>query len=155
MTTIPPDNSLAGRFSSRTVRVENDIARVLVVDDNESGARATGARLAADGYAVETALGGIQALEVLQDWTPHIILLDINMPEFDGFDVAAMVRKIGAISHVGIIAMTGYDEYELRKRGSLAAFDGFFRRGECDDQLITLLEAMLDREGSCLQSSDQ
>jgi two-component system, OmpR family, response regulator len=155
MTTIQPDSHVDGRFSSRTVRVESDIARVLVVDDNESGARATGARLAADGYAVEIASGGIQALEILQDWTPHIILLDINMPEFDGFDVAAMVRKIGAISHVGIIAMTGYDEYELRKRGSLAAFDGFFRRGESDDKLIALLEAMLVREGSCLQSSDQ
>lgn len=138
-------NGVVGRLSSRNVYVGGDRGRVLVVDDNEHGAQAIGARLDADGFEVKVALGAVQALEVLREWVPHIILLDINMPEFDGFAVASVIRKIGATSHLGIIAMTGYDENELRSRGSLSEFDGYFRRCESDDNLRILLDDILVR----------
>lgn len=145
MTSALPFHPVVGRLSPRKVRIEGPNGRVLVVDDNEHGARATDARLDADGFDVKVALGGVQALEILGEWMPHIVLLDINMPEFDGFAVASMIRKIGAISHLGIIAMTGFDENELRSRGSLSVFDGYFRRGERDDHLTALIEDMLIR----------
>lgn len=81
MTSALPFHPVVGRLSPRKVRIEGPNGRVLVVDDNEHGARATGARLDADGFDVKVALGGVQALEILGEWMPHIVLLDINMPE--------------------------------------------------------------------------
>ncbi|WP_244831461.1 MULTISPECIES: response regulator [unclassified Caballeronia] len=138
------ENAIAGRLSTRKVHTSAQKARVLVVDDNQHGACATSALLDADGFHVRTAFSGVEAIEILQDWMPHVILLDINMPEFDGFAVASVIRSIGATSDLGIIAMTGYDEAELRLRGSLDAFDGYFRRGDSELNLVALLEDIVE-----------
>ncbi len=136
---------IQGRLSKRRVKISEKMARLLVVDDNKHGAHATSARLEADGFDVKVAYGGIQAMDVLRVWIPHIVLLDINMPEFNGFAVASMIRAIISTSHIGIIAMTGYDEATLRRQGSLDAFDGYFRRADNESDLMALIVDILDR----------
>jgi two-component system, OmpR family, response regulator len=128
--------------------MQGRLPRALVVDDNELGAIATSALLAAEGFESKTALGGLAAVEMLEHWLPDIILLDITMPEFDGFAVASVVRAIGATSDLGIIAMTGLDESAFRSRGPIGAFDGFFRRAESERTLLALIDDILVRSGA-------
>jgi hypothetical protein len=73
----------------------------LVVDDTRANAEALAASLAIDGFATRFALGGVDALQQLNPWQPHIFVLDITMPEHNGFAVARVLRRISAAYFFG------------------------------------------------------
>jgi signal transduction histidine kinase len=91
---------------------ENDDKRktVLVVDDDGSIRVLASRCLVRAGFRVLEAADGLQALEVLQQHHPDIILLDIEMPELDGFDTCARVRAIPEYATVPILIVTGLDD---------------------------------------------
>lgn len=78
---------------------------VLVVDDGPINRKLAKSILDGFGYGVQTAIDGVQALEILQRDTFDLVLLDLQMPEVDGFEVARTMRNRG--DHTPIIAMTG------------------------------------------------
>jgi CheY-like chemotaxis protein len=86
--------------ASRTLR------RVFIVDDNHDAAEALAALIEALGHDVRVADNGHDALSVATTWRPDVMLLDIGLPDMDGYEVARRMREIRALDHVQIVACT-------------------------------------------------
>ncbi|MDQ2915113.1 MAG: ATP-binding protein [Chloroflexota bacterium] len=97
--------------------------RILVVDDNVDAAEALGELLRDYGHEVATAHDGTQALDHARLHRPEIVLLDISMPEMDGYEVAKRVRGELGLGDALLIAITGYGEDRHRRLAREAGFD--------------------------------
>jgi PAS domain S-box-containing protein len=97
--------------------------RVLVVDDNEDAANTLAMILSLDGHAVRTAYSAKQSLEELARFAPDVVLLDIGLPEMDGYEVARRIRDQYGREGVRLVAVTGYGQQEDRQRAHDAGFD--------------------------------
>lgn len=96
--------------------------RILVVDDNEAAAQALGRLLEFKGHTVALAYNGRGALRAATEFEPNVIILDIGLPDIDGYEVAERLRTemgYGAI----LIALTGYGQSEDKLRADVAGFD--------------------------------
>jgi PAS domain S-box-containing protein len=100
--------------------------RILVVDDNEDAAESLGMLLESVGHDVSIAHDGATALRAARALRPDAVLLDIAMPQMDGYEVARRLRDLPAFAHVLLIAVSGYSE----DRSALvqAGFDGYFAK---------------------------
>jgi signal transduction histidine kinase len=98
-------------------RIRNDQdLRVLVVDDNDVAASGIGRLLELRGCAVSYAYDGRQAIEKTASESPDIVLLDLGLPDIEGYEVAKTMRARGY--HGKIISLTGYIGEEVREKGS-------------------------------------
>jgi PAS domain S-box-containing protein len=96
--------------------------RVLVVEDNEDGREALAALLRLAGHEVEAAASGREALAAAERQRPEVVLLDIGLPDLDGYEVAASLRaSLGA--RVRLVALTGYGQPGDLERVRAAGFD--------------------------------
>jgi two-component system, chemotaxis family, CheB/CheR fusion protein len=82
--------------------------RILVVDDHEDPVTMMAAILRAKGYDVATARNGTAAREIAISFCPDLVILDIGLPEIDGYEVARRLRKISAMADTFIVALSGY-----------------------------------------------
>src|ERR1700722_11611431 len=73
-------------------RLENKNRRLLVVDDDDTNRKLVGKALEFEGYQVTLAESGVMALQVLNDWHPHLVLLDVNMPGLNGLETLAKLH---------------------------------------------------------------
>jgi CheY-like chemotaxis protein len=97
--------------------------RVLVVDDSQDVADSTASLLQLMGNDARTAYGGPAALELARLYLPDAILLDIAMPDLDGYESAQRIRGEPWGANVTLIAMTGYGRPEDHQRSLEAGFD--------------------------------
>jgi CheY-like chemotaxis protein len=114
--------------------------RILVVDDDRDGAEATAVLLRLEGHTVETAYDGVEALGVANRFHPQVVLLDVSMPELDGFDVAVRMRVNSWAKGLRLIAITGWNRAEDRDLARRSSFDGFLVKPLDFDRLLELLE---------------
>jgi chemosensory pili system protein ChpA (sensor histidine kinase/response regulator) len=77
-----------------------------VVDDSLTVRKITSRLLAREGYRVVTAKDGVEALELLQDEVPAAMLLDIEMPRLDGYEVTRAIRANSRLAHIPIVMIT-------------------------------------------------
>jgi PAS domain S-box-containing protein len=97
--------------------------RILVVDDNRDAADACAAVLRLSGHHVQTAYDARQALELAEEFRPQAMLLDIGMPEIDGYKLARTIRKTGWGQNVMLVAVTGWGMQDDRRLAHEAGFD--------------------------------
>ncbi|HET9767089.1 MAG TPA: ATP-binding protein [Thermoanaerobaculia bacterium] len=97
--------------------------RLLVVDDNVDMAESLAMLLEAEGHAVRTAHGGPSALAAADEYGPEAVLLDIGLPDLDGFEVAKRIRQNPLHQGMVLIALTGYGQEADRQRSREAGFD--------------------------------
>ncbi|MBL8158509.1 response regulator [bacterium] len=95
--------------------------KILVVDDNTEAAQGLGKLLTLRGHEVKLAFAGADAITVARREAPHIILLDIGLPDMDGYEVARNLREEETDS--ALIALTGYGQDEDKQRAKSAGFD--------------------------------
>jgi PAS domain S-box-containing protein len=107
-------------------RPESDALRILVVDDNEDAASLLAMLLEASGHHVTVEHSARRALERIKEVTPHICILDIGLPEMDGFELAVKLRAQTETANALLIAVTGYGQDEDRKATKAAGFDHHF-----------------------------
>jgi CheY-like chemotaxis protein len=96
---------------------------LLVVDDNKDAANSLALLLGLQGHEVRVAYDGPAALELLNDYRPGVIFLDIGMPGMDGYEVARRVRRLPGSESVRLVALTGWGQQEDRRRSAEAGFD--------------------------------
>jgi CheY-like chemotaxis protein len=130
-------------WTDRSVDANLQQWRILVVDDHAHSAEALAAALSADGFETRVALSGVDALHAVEQWSPHIIVLDISMPEHDGFATARVLRRIAQTRDAGIIAFTALGEELVRKQGLHAGFDGYCQKGNPPAALVQLIGRMV------------
>jgi len=97
--------------------------RVLVVDDNADSADSIAAILETSGHEVEVAYSAQKALEMAVAHQPDIVLLDIGLPDMDGYEVAKHLRQTPELKEMRLIAVTGYGQLSDRQRSQEAGFD--------------------------------
>lgn len=90
--------------------------RVLVVDDGEMNRRVLRAALAREGHETEEAPNGREALELLAHRSFDVVLLDLVMPEMDGFETLAAIKADDAFRHLPVIVISGIDELDAAVR---------------------------------------
>jgi signal transduction histidine kinase/ActR/RegA family two-component response regulator len=95
--------------------------RVLVVDDNVDAAASLAAFLQLDGHQAEAVYSAQGALDAIVTFGPDVVLLDIGLPQMDGYEVAKRIRAAG--SCVRLVALTGYGQAEDIERTHSAGFD--------------------------------
>jgi two-component system KDP operon response regulator KdpE len=116
--------------------------RILVVDDEERIVRFIRLNLEQDGFQVVEALTGKQAMEKLRQALPDLILLDVMLPDLDGFEVLRMVRE----NHeVPIIMLTAKTEEDDRVRGLELGADDYVTKPFSPRELVSRVRAVLRR----------
>lgn len=122
--------------------------RVLVVDDNRDSADTLAGLLGVMGQEAHTAYDGAQALEMAESLRPDVMLLDIGMPNVDGYEACRRVREQPWGGEVFIVALTGWGQPEDRRRGAEAGFDHHMVKPVRYDDLMSLLEAYPSEEAT-------
>jgi len=97
--------------------------RVLLVDDNEDARDLLAGLLELQGYQVESAGDAPSALEIAARWYPQVVVLDLGLPEVDGWELARLLRQIEGLSEARIVALTGYGSELDRERSREAGID--------------------------------
>jgi PAS domain S-box-containing protein len=113
--------------------------RVLVVDDNEDAAMGLSRLLEYSGHVVRQAYSGPDALRVAAEFRPHAILLDLGLPDLDGYEVARRLRADPALGDVLLIALSGYCQEGDRRRSREAGFDHHVAKPAGHQELLELL----------------
>jgi signal transduction histidine kinase/ActR/RegA family two-component response regulator len=97
--------------------------RVLVVDDNHDAADSLGMLLTFLGADVQVVYDGLAALEAIRGYRPAVVLLDLDMPGADGYQVARQIRQAPGLQATTLIALTGWGKAEDSRRSLQAGFD--------------------------------
>ena len=113
---------------------------ILIVEDNDDAREALRMLLELDGYAVEAAAEGLQALEIVRAKDPDVALVDIGLPGIDGYEVARRLRQSNRDPSLKIIAVTGYGQPSDLERSRAAGFDDHIVKPMSLDVLRRLLD---------------
>ncbi len=118
-------------------------ARVLIVDDIPTNVRLLEARLTAEYYAVVTASSGPQALAICESQDIDIVLLDVMMPDMDGFEVCQRLKSNPRTQHVPVLMVTALDQTSDRVRGLEVGADDFLTKPVDDVQLMARVKSLI------------
>ena len=124
---------------------EFDRRRILVVDDEERMVRFIRLNLEHDGFQVSEAFNGKEAIQKIRDVTPDLILLDVMMPDLDGFEVLETIREV---STVPVIMLTAKGEEDDRVRGLELGADDYVTKPFSPRELVSRVKAVLRRTES-------
>jgi PAS domain S-box-containing protein len=116
--------------------------KILVVDDNRDAADTCAMLLEASGHHVQTAYTGRQALELARTFRPHALLLDIGLPDIDGYQLAQQVRAAPWGHSAVLVAVTGWGQEQDRLRAVEAGFDQHLVKPISAETVESLLQSL-------------
>lgn len=116
-------------------------SRILIVDDNCDAAISLGMLLQSMNAETKVVFDGKAALACLQDFKPELVLMDLGMPEMDGYEAARQIRRDPAGRDLTLIALTGWSQEEDRRKTREAGFDHHLIKPVDVAQLIGVLDA--------------
>jgi two-component system KDP operon response regulator KdpE len=116
--------------------------KVLVVDDEERMARFIRLNLEHDGFLVTEVYKGMQAVQALRDQMPDAVLLDVMLPDIDGFEVLQLIREV---SSVPVIMLTAKGEEDDRVKGLELGADDYITKPFSPRELVSRVRAVLRR----------
>lgn len=113
--------------------------RILIVDDNQDSATSLAMLLEMDGHDTRTASDGATGLTVAEDFDPETVILDIGLPDLDGYEVAARIRSRPAGRRITLIALTGWAQQRDKESAHSAGFDFHLTKPVDYEQLRSIL----------------
>ena len=123
----------------------SSVLKVMVVDDNVDAAEMLAMFVETMGHHVVVEHDSSQALARLhaghpQAFQPHVFLLDIGLPDMDGYELARRIRAIPAVAGALLVAVTGYGDEQARRQAAAAGFDRHFVKPLDTENLLALLD---------------
>ena len=120
--------------------------RILVVDDENSISELIATSLKFVGFDVRTAATGAQALQIAEEFKPHALILDVMLPDQNGFEVCRQLRSEG--HNVGVLFLTAKDSVEDKIAGLTIGGDDYVTKPFSLEELVARLRALLRRTGA-------
>ena len=120
--------------------------RILLIEDLEDARVALAAVLDLYGYEVSEAADGAAGLEMAHSVRPDVAVIDIGLPEIDGYAVARRLRDGPFGRDIFLIALTGYGQQESRELAEAAGFDEYLTKPVSPPALVALIESLLERK---------
>jgi DNA-binding response OmpR family regulator len=118
--------------------------RVLVVDDERDAVLTLVALLRDEGYDARGAYRGKEVLDLIRDFAPHAVLLDIGMPDLNGYELARQIRhRWGNVAPL-LIAVTGWKQSSDKMLATMAGFDHHVAKPYDPQALLSLLAPLRD-----------
>lgn len=127
-------------------------SRILVVDDESSISDLIATSLKFVGFDVRTAASGSEALTVAEEFKPHAMILDVMLPDLDGFEVCRQIRNEG--QQIGVLFLTAKDEMKDKVQGLTIGGDDYMTKPFSLEELVARLRALLRRIGVVEQTID-
>ena len=138
---------------SNSQEVNQNVQRILVVDDESSISELVATSLKFVGFDVRTASSGSQALQIAQEFKPHALILDVMLPDQNGFEVCRQIRSEG--QKVGVLFLTAKDSVEDKIAGLTIGGDDYVTKPFSLEELVARLRALLRRTGVTEIESDE
>jgi len=126
--------------------------RILVVDDEASISDLIATSLKFVGFDVRTAATGSQALTIAEEFKPHAMILDVMLPDLDGFEVCRQIRNEGI--EVGVLFLSAKDEMKDKVQGLTIGGDDYMTKPFSLEELVARLRALLRRIGAVEMDHD-
>jgi two-component system OmpR family response regulator len=127
--------------------------RILVVDDESSISDLIATSLRFVGFDVRTAATGAEALRVSEEFKPHAMILDVMLPDLDGFEVCRQIRNEGI--QVGVLFLSAKDEMKDKVQGLTIGGDDYMTKPFSLEELVARLRALLRRIGVTERDIDE
>jgi CheY-like chemotaxis protein len=121
--------------------------RILVVDDNQDAADTCSTLLELSGHQLRTAYTGKRAIEIAKIFHPHVVVLDIGLPDANGYDIARKIRETSWGRDIVLVAVTGWGHEDDRRR----AFDAGFDHHLTKPLAANALESLVNSVGASLE----
>lgn len=118
-------------------------AVILYVEDNPQNMRLVRKMLTADGFYMLEAMDGHSALHIIEQQIPHLILMDINLPDIDGTTLASTIKNDSRWAHIPIIALTANAMYGDKERILNAGCDGYIAKPVSRRELLSVVGQFL------------
>lgn len=135
-------------MSNEAISERQEASKILVVDDEPRNVKILQIQLKARGYTVYTAGDGLEALEVVEKEMPDLILLDINMPRMDGFEVVERIRAGAATEFIPIVMITALrDTRENRIKSIEVGADDFIEKPFDSVEVLARVRSLLRIKG--------
>ena len=122
--------------------------KVLLVDDNVDSLTVMKLILSPLGFGIAEATDGDDALRKATEFLPNLILMDLRMPEMDGFEATRRIRQTPALKDVVVIAVSASVREETQQKSFKAGCDGFITKPIKVDRLLETVGNLLHRNGS-------
>jgi two-component system CheB/CheR fusion protein len=120
--------------------------RILLVDDYPDALEIWGLYLRAQGYEVETAEDGLEAVAKAQALLPDVVVLDLELPGITGFEAAVRLRRAHSTAAIPLIAATGYSHVKQLNQAKASGFDSIMIKPCEPAALVAEIERLLDRQ---------
>ena len=115
--------------------------RILIVDDDTDGAASLSMLLTIAGHEITTAHDGLEAIDAASTFKPHIVLLDLDLPKLNGYDVCRRMRAESWVKQPLIVAVTGWSDDAHRMEALGAGFDMHLVKPVSAEVFMTVLAA--------------
>jgi signal transduction histidine kinase len=146
--TVPAPNSLTSRLRYHAAR-EFALPSVLLVEDSADSRETLSEALETLGYQVRSAASAEEALRLLVEWRPGVILSDIGLPGVNGYQLIRQIRQMPQLEGIVALAATGFGSHENQQEAKAAGFDAHLTKPiditELDQQLRELTMTVPDR----------
>jgi len=126
---------------------EDRVTSVLVVDDSVTVRKVTTRLLERNGFEVRTAKDGVDAMATLQEYKPSVVLLDIEMPRMDGFEVATQMRHSPSLKDIPIIMITSRTGDKHRERAMSIGVTEYMGKPFQEDKLLGAINELTGHQG--------
>ncbi|MGK2914541.1 MAG: Hpt domain-containing protein [Porticoccaceae bacterium] len=144
---VEPEVAVEATDDPGDASLDRDRVRtIMVVDDSVTVRKVTSRVLEREGFKVITAKDGVDAMRVLQDLTPDLMLLDIEMPRMDGFEVARQVRSSARLKTLPIIMVTSRTGEKHREKGLLSGVNTYLGKPYQEETLLATIHGLLQGE---------
>jgi len=139
--------------TAKAETTEANTSRILVVDDENSISELIATSLKFVGFDVRTAASGSEALRVAEEFKPHALILDVMLPDQNGFEVCRQLRNEG--HNVGVLFLTAKDSVEDKITGLTIGGDDYVTKPFSLEELVARLRALLRRIGAVEGAVDE
>ncbi len=113
---------------------------ILVVDDSPTVRKLVAMTLEKRGYKVVSAFDGVAAIKEIATHSPTLILMDVNMPRLDGYQLCKLVKKHESTRHIPVLMLSGKDGMFDRLRGRLVGCSGYITKPFVPEELVEVVE---------------